>query len=492
MGTDSECLVYLTGINRHGIEENDLIRKMGGMPVTAESRDEAYREYALSGTMWKVLLKMGLPLAFYESLNCLYKILDSLMASHINAEAVSTVAYLAQISMVISSVGQGLAIGGSLKVSEAYGAGDYELVKKRVSSLFALGVILDAFVLLLIPLTPEILRLAGTPDELAAGGIIYFQIELFGLAITFLNNTYIAIERARGNTKRIFGLNTIVIILKLVLTALFVYGLNCGISMISAASILSQLVLLGFGSYHMTRGDTAFAFSLKSISWKKETLFPLLQISLPSIIERAAFSGGKVIMNAMCARYGSLTVGALGICNNVSGIFSNAESGIQAGASAVMSQNLGGRKPERVLKAVKEVFLINLVIGGIGTVISLAGMDAMSYIYAMSSEGLNIKFQKLIQEIFFYDALGTIVPWGIAASVEAFLYALGKTKIILFLNVCRLFAFRIFPLWMIQTFTNAGSECLGIVMMMSNTFTAVLACILVYFELKKFRRKWKL
>ena len=55
--------------------------------------------------IWKVLLRTGTPLALYQTLNTLYKMLDSLMASHINAEAVSIVAYLSQINILVSSVG---------------------------------------------------------------------------------------------------------------------------------------------------------------------------------------------------------------------------------------------------------------------------------------------------------------------------------------------------------------------------------------------------
>lgn len=454
--------------------------------MRTENRDEVYRSYALTGNMWKVLLHTGLPLAFYESLNTIYKILDSLMASHINAEAVSTVAYLAQINLLISSVGQGLAVGGSLKISEAYGAGDYDLVKKRVSSLFMVCMVLDFFVILLIPFSSVILRIARTPEELLAAGNTYFRLELLGIAVTFLNNTYIAIERSRGNTKKIFTLNTVVILIKLSMTALFVYGFNCGITMISMASLISQMFLLIYGIRQLLHTESAFGFSVRNVSMKKETLMPFVKISLPIIAERMAFSGGKVIMNAMCGRYGSLTVGALGICNNVTGIFSNAQSGIQSGASAVMSQNLGGQKPKRVLDALKKVFMINLVIGSVGTLISLLGMNTMSYIYACSAEGFNPEFQKIIKEIFVFDAIGTIIPWGLAASVESFMYALGKTKKILFINVCRLFVFRIFLLWVFQNFTSVGSECIGIVMMASNSLTAVLACVLVVFDIRFF------
>lgn len=47
------------------------------------------------------------------------------------------------------------------------------------------------------------LRLMNTPEEFISIGSTYFRIELIALVITFFNNIYIAIERARGNSKRI-------------------------------------------------------------------------------------------------------------------------------------------------------------------------------------------------------------------------------------------------------------------------------------------------
>ena len=66
------------------------------------------------------------------------------------------------------------------------------------------------------------------------------------MVVTFLNNVYIAVERARGNPARIFRLNLGVIALKLSLTAVFVYLLNGDLVMIGLASLLSQIFLFAF------------------------------------------------------------------------------------------------------------------------------------------------------------------------------------------------------------------------------------------------------
>ena len=55
-------------------------------------KDASFREYALTAPPMKVLLTVGMPLALYQALQQVFKILDALMASHISADAVSAVA----------------------------------------------------------------------------------------------------------------------------------------------------------------------------------------------------------------------------------------------------------------------------------------------------------------------------------------------------------------------------------------------------------------
>ena len=148
------------------------------MNVALSEKDRKFREFALEGSMWKVIWKVCYPLAIYQSLNQLFKILDTMMAAHISANAVSTVAYLSQINMAISALGGGLAVGASIKISEAYGEGNFELVKRRVSTLFALcGLLGMAILAILIPVAPQFLRLANTPEEFIEEGTVYFILE---------------------------------------------------------------------------------------------------------------------------------------------------------------------------------------------------------------------------------------------------------------------------------------------------------------------------
>lgn len=447
--------------------------------LTISKKDDNFREFALNGNLWLLLLQVGLPLAVNQSMNMLFKILDSMMASHISAESVSAVAYLSQINHIISAVGGGLAIGSSLHISRTYGAGDYKQVKKYVSTLFAMSGLLGMFLLCLIPFTPIILRFANTPEELISIGSRYFAIELFALVITFINNVYIAIERSRGNTKRILHLNLFVISVKLCLTAFFVYVLDSDITMIAVATVISQSIMLVAGIYNMTKTDSAFSFSLKEISFKWKTISPMLHISFPVMVEKSAFSLGKAIVNSMGSSYGSLTIGALGISNNIDGFTSSAQNGFQDGCSAIISQNLGAGNTKRAIEAFKKLLCINVIIGIIGFILTNILIRPISVLYATSNGVLNTEFQELIIAINFYDVIGGCVPLGIFSSCMSFLFGFGKTKLTLLLNFCRVFVFRIPVLWALQNYTTIGPESVGITMMVSNILVATMALIVV-------------
>ncbi|MGN0318162.1 MAG: MATE family efflux transporter [Lachnospira sp.] len=452
-------------------------------------KDRKFREFALNDNLWKVIFHVCVPLSAFQLFQHMFNILDTMMASHVSAVAVSAVAYLSQIQSMIAAVGTGLAVGSSLKISEAYGAGDYELVKKRLSSLIAICAFLGAAVVLLIPFTPQFLRLMGTPDDFINVGTKYFIITIFSTVLSFFNNVYIAIERSRGNSKRILRLNMVVIILKLSITAFFIYGLNADITMIAVASVISQSFLFVMAIYNLLRGNDAFTFNVKFVRFNKVVVLPMLNLSFPVIVEKMAFAMGKTVVNSMSKNYGSTTVGALGISNNINGVCTQIQNGFQDGGASIISQNLGAGKTDRALGTFWRLLVINGLIGLVMYISLNVFIEPITYLFANSQEGFNAEFQQTIIHVFRYDSLGGCIPLGINAAVMSLLFGFGKTKLTLLCNFSRVFVFRIPILWALQNFTALGSESVGIVMGLSNFLTAMLSCIVAFFVIRDIKKK---
>lgn len=451
-------------------------------------KDEAFREYALNTSPTKVILSTCAPLALYQALQSIFKILDTMMASHVGSDAASAVASLNQITLMITALGSGLAVGGSIKISEAYGKGDYELVRKRVATVYTLAVAVGLVLMaVLVPFSRPFLRLLNTPEELIQAGEGYFRVEIITLAVTFFNTVYLAIERSRGHAKKILVLNLVIIAIKLSLSALFVYVLDQGVTMIAVATLIGQCGTLLYALVTMPRDDGAFRFSFHSISLKGQILLPILNLAYPVSAEKMLFAAGKVTINSMSTMYGPNTVGALGISNNIGGLTTSWHMGFTDGAAPLISQNRGARKYRRTLQIYYRLLVIDVVIGLAGLLLVSSTLPYLADIFAQSKEIFDQSFRDTIVSIHQWEMLGYITL-GINSATTALLLGYGYTKLTFFLNVVRVFAYRVPVLWFFQRFTDIGVEAVGMTMMISNIcvgLTAVAVAIPVVMKIKK-------
>lgn len=456
------------------------------MAKVLSEKDAKKREMILTGEIWKVILTLGTPLAVFQGLNLFFKLYDTLMASTISPMSVSVVAYLSQLNLIITALGGGFAIGSSIKISEAYGAGDYDLVHKRVQLLFGFAGLLSVIVLCCTPFTATFLRLTGTPEEFIESGTVYFQLHLVDNVLVLFNTAYIAIERSRGNATRILTLNMISMVVKLSMNTLFVLVLGYGIEMMAVATILSNSVVFSGFLYHIclkNKGDI-FSFSPKEIKYETAVGYPMLQTSVPVIGEKVAFQFGKVAINGMCNPYGSLMVGALGVSNNISSMTMAPINGFQEAAIAIISQNRGAGNEKRALKAFYTLLCMNICAAIFGVTVSMYFLPEISSWF----DGGDAAFNELICLTYTYEVMG-LLGLGINSSVMALLYGHGFTKLTLLINFSRVFVFRVPVLWYLQQFTDLGRDSIGVVMMISNISTGLLAFIVAFLVVKKIKRE---
>ena len=191
----------------------------------------------------------------------------------------------------------------------------------------------------------------------------------------------------------------------------------------------------------------------------------------------------------MSKNYGELTVGALGISNNVDGVVTNAQNGFQDGGAAIISQNLGGGRRDRAMDAFRKLLVINVMIGLVGWFLINVFIEPITFLFANSTQGFNEGFQQTIIHVLRYDSFGSCMPLGINCAVMALLFGFGKTKLTLLINFCRVFVFRIPVLWALQNFTSLGSESVGIVMAVSNICVAIMSSITAWIVIRKMRRE---
>ena len=441
-----------------------------------------FREYSLSGNLYSLIIQIGTPLAVFALFNCLFSILDTMMASHLGTIDVSAVAYLNQLRMILNAIGSGLITGSMILINRAYGAGDNAKVSILMNTLIRLLMALSALFILMIPFVPDILRAICTPEEFIKEGALYFRILLIASALNFINLVYINIEKTRGRTGVIMVINIASMVVKLGLSAFFIYILDKGITFIALATLITYALFAAYSLTHIFDRSSIFYVNPRLIfKGKKEYTKSLIGISYPVAIEDSTFSLGKVVVSSLAASYGAEMIGALGISNNMCGIASNFENGFSDASSAIVSQNYGAKKYDRAIKA----YVANIVITFTVSLIALAFLfmldEPLIRLFSTSRSGLDASFHDTISRIFLFDAFSCL---GIALNGAGmdFLLGLGRTKITLVLNFVKIFVLRIPVLFILQRFISDGATALGIMMLISNVgvsipTTIICACV---------------
>ena len=154
------------------------------------------------------------------------------------------------------------------------------------------------------------------------------------------------------------------------------------------------------------------------------------------MVEKVAFVFGKTVINAMSKNYGAVTVGALGISNNINGTCTNTQNGFQDGGAAIISQNIGAGKYDRALDAFKKTLIINIGIGIILFILTIQYLDFISSLFAAGDatfEGkreLNIAAIAMFM-VFIVGTLG-ITYWAAKRTKSAtFPVILSKTSTVI-------------------------------------------------------------
>ncbi len=452
----------------------------------SKEKDLIRRERVLNGNLVQAIISICAPIFLYNLFNSFYSVIDAVVVARIDPTSVSAVAMLSQIQHLLSSLGSGVAAGGGIIVARIFGAGDMEKARFNSNQVISLSTVIVILLLAIcLPLALPIMRLSGVPDELIAIGTGYFIVQILSLAFMFYNSVFMAMQKAKGNTKIMFWLNILAMVIKLGLSLLFIWVLDKkDIMWVAIATMVGQATMFVILLFMMLERDNLLALNFSEFKLDFSVCKKIAAISFPIFLGKFIFSFGKVSINSMCKAYGPLVVGALGVSNNVNGLATNPINSFEEGTSTIISQNLGAGNEKRALKTFRYSFFMATGLGIIGYIlIRFILQDEIIGLYNQNelAEGA-AEFLQLIKSIHKYDSL-SILALAVNSAVLGVLYGYGKTKMTMILNISRVFVFRIPILWYLQTFhKEIGAEAAGLSMGISNICIAIasLACLGIF------------
>ena len=315
------------------------------------------------GKTSRVILYFSIPLFISVVFQQMYSIADSVIAGRFAGEAaLASVGASYPITNIFNAIAVGCNIGCGVVISQLFGAGKYKKVKTAVFtsiiSSLVLSVILTVFGILL---TPKLMELINTPEDIFSDSALYLKIYIAGFTFLFLYNIANGVFASLGNSKIPLYFLIFSSVTNVVLDYIFVACLNMGVSGVAWATFIAQ----GIAGVMATVTLLYHLKSLKTDEKAKIFSFDMLKriskISIPSVLQQSFVSVGNVFIQGEINSYGSAVIAGYSAAIKLNTFAVNSLVTFGNSVSSFTAQNVGAKQFKRIKEGFKSGALLAVV-----------------------------------------------------------------------------------------------------------------------------------
>lgn len=310
----------------------------------------------LEGVIWKQLLIFFFPILVGTFFQQLYNTVDTVIVGQFaGKEALSSVGgSSAQIINMVVGFFTGLTAGGTVLISQAYGASHKQRLEDALHTSYAFGILGGiGFGILGVASASAILRMMNTPEELMAMSTLYIRIYFSGLVFVFIYNMGAAILRAIGDSKRPLYYLVVCCIVNIVLDLLLVLYFEMGVLGVAVATLISQAISAVMVTWTLMYWVECMKLTIRKIRIHPEILKNMLQIGLPSGVQSSMYSISNMIVQAALNLLGVDTMAAWTAYGKIDSVFWMINSSFGIALTTFVGQNFGAGKWDRVKKGTR-------------------------------------------------------------------------------------------------------------------------------------------
>lgn len=382
-----------------------------------------------------------------------------------------------------------IGIGGSSAFNLAMGSGHEKravnIMGNAVVLLAGSGLVLSIITLLFLK---PLLLFFGSPKSVLPYAMEYTKITAFGFPFLLLSTGGGHLIRADGRPRITMLCNLVGAVLNTILDALFVFGLNLGMSGAALATIIGQIVSGALAIGYLMHGKTV-TIRRENLRIKWENVTRIASLGMAPCSNQVAMMVVQIIMNQSLKHYGShsiygenIPIACAGIITKVNMIFMSFVIGLSQGLQPIASFNYGAGKKGRV----KEAYIKAISIGAVLAVIAFLMFQFFPrQIISIFGDGSELYYQFAIR--YFHVFLFFTFVNFMQPITSNFFTAIGKPKVGSFLALTRQILFLLPLILLFPLFLGIdGIMCAGPV---ADCLAAVVCFIMVYRELRNFNPK---
>lgn len=323
-----------------------------------------------SGSPGKLIIAFAIPLMLGNVFQQFYVMADTMIVGQVvGVEALAAVGAADWLVWLVFGIMTGMTQGFSILISQYYGAGEKENLKRAVAKSYVLTAILSIIVLVLSEVTvQQVLQFLHTPENVIGLSLMYIRMVFAGIPIIAAYNIFAAILRALGNSRSPLIAMIMAAFINVGLDLLFVAVFGWGVLGAAIATVIAQgfsaayclSVLWHIPDVRLTREDfhQQPAMSLR-----------LLKLAAPLAIQNVIISVGGLTVQYVVNGFGFLFVAGFTAANKLYGVLEMASVSYGYAITTYVGQNLGAKEYRRIRNGVRSgvymAMITSIVISGV-------------------------------------------------------------------------------------------------------------------------------
>lgn len=382
-----------------------------------------------------LLLRFTLPMLVGNIFQQFYNMVDSIIVGRfVGTNALGAVGSVGSITFMFFSLCLGLGAGIGILISQYFGAGQGDYVKKITANAIyitlATGILMS---LCGVFLADPILRLMNTPQETFADALVYMQIVCGFTVVVAGYNTVSAILRALGDAKTPLIFLGVASVLNIVLDLIFVVPMQMGVAGAAWATVIAQFfAMLGSVVFGYMKNEY-LRLERRHFAYSREIVKRSFQIGIPMAAQNALIALSCVALQSVVNHYGPTAMAAYTATNRVESLVQQPFNSLGVAVSTFAGQHAGAGQYDRVRNGIKKSVWIVAVISLLMIAVMWLFGEPIVRIFIDEPEVVRIGAKGLRITSMMYFALGLIyVLRGMLNGVGDALFAMlnGVTEVI--------------------------------------------------------------
>ncbi len=309
----------------------------------------------LKGNPAKSILIFSLPMLLGNIFQQLYSAVDAIVVGRfVSKFALAAVSSTWSSVMLVLAVAMRFATGLSVVISQLYGAGDYDKLKKAISTSIILAI---GFVVVMslvgIMLSRTLLIILKIPDEIFADALLYVRIGFATLFGTFLYNGCSGILRAIGDSKTPLYFLIISSLTNVVLDLVFVVVFKWGVAGAAVATAIAQTLSGVLCIVYIIKYIEVLKIYKGQWVYDKTMVKAIARYGAPASVQMAIFSLAMMAIQGLANSFGTDMIAAFSASNRIEDFAIMPIANLAGSLSMYVGQNIGAGQHERAQQGLK-------------------------------------------------------------------------------------------------------------------------------------------